>query len=204
MATEDPKHSEGEEEIALSHKLQRKLKRKRERGETDDATISKPKKAKTQTKDKEKTDAAVPIKRENSIWVGNLAYKTTAEDVRKFFDGVGEITRVNMPKGPIKGSATKRENSGYVALIFPDAQMLTGSIFSATHLLILPKMMRSRSPFPCLSRTCTDVDCSLKTVTSPSLRTLVVCELIRGFKVRISRAPSRPQPLFRPKESPSH
>lgn len=98
------------EDVALSHKQQRKLKRKRERGELDN-TNQKPKKSK---KEGEKLDpGAASTKRENSIWVGNLAYKTTQDDLRTFFDGTGEITRINMPKGPIKGSAVKRENSGY-------------------------------------------------------------------------------------------
>lgn len=35
--------------------------------------------------------------RQNSVWVGNLAYKTTQESLRKFFDGVGEITRIHLP-----------------------------------------------------------------------------------------------------------
>lgn len=35
--------------------------------------------------------------RQNSVWVGNLAFKTTSDALRGFFDGVGEITRIHMP-----------------------------------------------------------------------------------------------------------
>ncbi|KAG9024532.1 hypothetical protein FRB95_011370 [Tulasnella sp. JGI-2019a] len=119
------------EESALSHKQLRKLKRKRERGEVgvaDESSLPKPKKSKAE---KDKVDpAAASTKRENSIWVGNLAYKTTQDDLRTFFDGTGEITRINMPKGPIKGSAVKRENSGYAYVDFAteDAKVIAISL----------------------------------------------------------------------------
>ncbi|KAG8886963.1 hypothetical protein FRB98_000735 [Tulasnella sp. 332] len=115
------------EEIVLSHKQQRKFKRKRERGEVEDSN-KKPKKSK---KEKEKVEPEISsTKRENSVWVGNLAYKTTQDDLRTFFDGTGEITRINMPKGPIKGSAVKRENSGYAYIDFAteDAKLVAISL----------------------------------------------------------------------------
>ena len=44
------------------------------------------------------TSRAEPLPaRRNSVWVGNLDYKTTQDGLRKFFDGVGEITRIHMP-----------------------------------------------------------------------------------------------------------
>jgi RNA recognition motif-containing protein len=60
-------------------------------------------------------DASRPVKRENSIWVGNLCYKTTPESLRRFFDGVGEITRVHLPTklGKVSpGDPVRRENRG--------------------------------------------------------------------------------------------
>jgi RNA recognition motif-containing protein len=38
--------------------------------------------------------------RQNSVWVGNLSFRTTTDALRTFFDGVGEITRINMPTKP--------------------------------------------------------------------------------------------------------
>lgn len=67
------------------------------------------------TTKKEKGDASHPVKRENSIWVGNLSYKTTPESLRRFFDGVGEVTRVHLPTklGKVSpGDAMRRENRG--------------------------------------------------------------------------------------------
>jgi len=62
-----------------------------------------------------KGDASLPPKRENSIWVGNLCYKTTPESLRRFFDGVGEVTRVHLPTKLGKtstGDTPRRENRG--------------------------------------------------------------------------------------------
>ena len=64
---------------------------------------------------KKEGDASRPVKRENSIWVGNLCYKTTPESLRRFFDGVGEITRVHLPTKLGKaspGDPARRENRG--------------------------------------------------------------------------------------------
>lgn len=50
-------------------------------------------------------------KRQNSVWIGNLAYKTTAVALKKFFEGL-EVTRVHMPlKAPPSGTGPK-VNSG--------------------------------------------------------------------------------------------
>ena len=50
-------------------------------------------------------------KRQNSVWVGNLAYKTTSVTLKVFFDGL-EVTRIHMPmKAPQTGTGPK-VNSG--------------------------------------------------------------------------------------------
>jgi len=40
------------------------------------------------------------LKRQNSVWVGNLSYQTTRDMLKQYFDGVGEITRIHMPQRP--------------------------------------------------------------------------------------------------------
>lgn len=45
-------------------------------------------------------DAAAKAKRQNSVWVGNLSFKTTADSLKAFLSGAGEITRVMMPMKP--------------------------------------------------------------------------------------------------------
>jgi RNA recognition motif-containing protein len=72
-----------------------------------------PEKSLTKKQNKEDT----PLKRQNSIWVGNLSYKTTPESLRRFFDGVGEITRMHLPTklgGAAAGEPARRVNRGCV------------------------------------------------------------------------------------------
>ena len=57
-------------------------------------------------------------KRQNSVWVGNLSYKTTPVSLRGFFEGVGEITRIHMPMKMVTGGPDdkrpRQENRGLV------------------------------------------------------------------------------------------
>jgi len=95
----------------LSHAAKRKQKKK--------ATLLKeavPTRSSTK-KQKKEEDASHSVKRQNSVWVGNLCYKTTPESLRRFFEGVGEITRVHLPTklgNASPGESAKRENRGCV------------------------------------------------------------------------------------------
>ena len=99
-----------EDTPVLSHAAKRKQKRA-QLGES--TTVSK--------KQKEEEEVSNRVKRQNSIWVGNLSFKTTQESLRRFFDGVGEITRVNLPTKPGKatpGESATRENRGCGSLCY--------------------------------------------------------------------------------------
>jgi RNA recognition motif-containing protein len=94
----------------LSHATRRKLKKNALLKEADPTTSP----TKKQKKEEEVSHAS---KRQNSVWVGNLCYKTTPESLRRFFDGVGEITRVHLPTKLEKaspGEPARRENRGCV------------------------------------------------------------------------------------------
>jgi RNA recognition motif-containing protein len=70
-------------------------------------------------KQKKEEEVSHPAKRQNSVWVGNLCYKTTQESLRRFFDGVGEIARVHLPTKLGKespGGPARRENRGCVSV----------------------------------------------------------------------------------------
>jgi len=75
-------------------------------------TSSKPQKGKKGKKPGEIPESRDALsKRQNSVWVGNLAYKTTAVTLKAFFEGL-EVTRVHMPmKDPPNGAGPK-VNSG--------------------------------------------------------------------------------------------
>jgi hypothetical protein len=114
------------EEPVLSHaEKRRQKKRKLNSGDVDLADVSGSPTKSTSTPSERKEgkgkkgkkpgeisegDGALP-KRQNSVWVGNLAYKTTAVSLKAFFEGL-EVTRMHMPmKAPESGTGPK-VNSG--------------------------------------------------------------------------------------------
>jgi hypothetical protein len=108
-------------EPVLSHaEKRRQKKRKLNSGEAVPADASgsptKPKSKKRKGRKGEKSGEtsdggdALP-KRQNSVWVGNLAYKTTTVTLKGFFEEL-EVTRIHMPmKAPQSGTGPK-VNSG--------------------------------------------------------------------------------------------
>ncbi|KAF9782735.1 hypothetical protein BJ322DRAFT_1072274 [Thelephora terrestris] len=86
------------------------------------STPLKPKKGKKPEGVSEASDA--PPKRQNSVWIGNLAYKTTAVMLKNFFEGL-EVTRIHMPMKTPPSGAGPMVNSGfaYVDFATPDAKV---------------------------------------------------------------------------------
>jgi RNA recognition motif-containing protein len=112
-----------DDSVVLSHAEKRRQKKKDEKArdrpskkrKVTDSSV-----ADVSAKDSKSAGNSKP-KRQNSVWVGNLWFKTTPDALRDFFDGVGEITRIHMPTK--KG--TKGENMGfaYVDFATPDAKV---------------------------------------------------------------------------------
>ena len=117
------------EVTVLSHAERRRQKKKqkqqlatespRKKRKLDDGTgtpppsnVSANPNAKTTTKTKASPDDPRRQKHQNSIWVGNLSFRTTQDALRGFFDGVGTITRVHMPMR--RGMQIQGENMGCV------------------------------------------------------------------------------------------
>ncbi|KAI1789545.1 hypothetical protein LXA43DRAFT_1062781 [Ganoderma leucocontextum] len=130
-STDSQSDVEDEDELVLSHAEKRRQKKKAERttnNDTDPVGDASSKKG----KDKMKNTADLPPsklpKRQNSIWVGNLSFKSTPASLRTFFEGAGEITRVHMPmkmaQGGPPGTGPRKENRGfaYVDFATPDAK----------------------------------------------------------------------------------
>ncbi|KAF8306794.1 hypothetical protein DL93DRAFT_2088515 [Clavulina sp. PMI_390] len=79
-----------------------------------------PSKSKKDAKKKDSTESS--IKRQNSVWVGNLSFKTTEDHLREFFQFVGgEVTRIKMP---MKQDGPRKVNRGFAYVDFetPEAQ----------------------------------------------------------------------------------
>ncbi|GBE79615.1 RNA-binding protein [Sparassis crispa] len=125
-ASDAGESSANSEEIpVLSHAEQRRQKKKELK-----ATLT-PADEPTHTKKKEKVQNTAELapskvpKRQNSVWAGNLSFKTTPESLRGFFDGVGEITRVHMPMKMVSGGpgdkGARKENRGFAYVDFATA-----------------------------------------------------------------------------------
>ncbi|KAL0093482.1 hypothetical protein F4703DRAFT_1719103, partial [Phycomyces blakesleeanus] len=98
-------------------KLKEKNK-KRKRGEevSDDSEDEEEKTEDGEKSTKTKSKKAKSEKKpdEHGIWVGNLAFSTTSEDIQKYFADCGEITRVKCPKG----DTPKKFNKGFAYVFF--------------------------------------------------------------------------------------
>ncbi|KAI0736154.1 hypothetical protein C8Q72DRAFT_769331 [Fomitopsis betulina] len=114
----------------LSHKEQRKQKKKELKRQKPDGDLSEKQKGKQPVKNSAELAPSKLPRRQHSVWIGNLAFKTTPDALRRFFDGVGEITRIHMPmkmaSGGPGGGGARKENQGFAYLDFatPDAKTI--------------------------------------------------------------------------------
>ncbi|KAF7352416.1 hypothetical protein MVEN_01206100 [Mycena venus] len=117
-SSDDSDVEEVPEVPVLSHAEQRRQKR-REKQEKLGQPVKKRK-----LPDGSAATTGAPAKRQNSVWVGNLTFKTTPENLTEFFKEVGEITRINMPTKAPNAPGAKAENRGYAYVDFttPEAQ----------------------------------------------------------------------------------
>lgn len=105
-----------------SKKALRKAKKaKKTDGEDNDTKNPKPKAEKTENKDN-----AEAKRSEYGVWIGNLSFNTTKDDLRQFFiDNCSftndTITRVHMPKGPEKFGRPQNKGFAYVDFSTPKA-----------------------------------------------------------------------------------
>lgn len=108
----DSEPEQTEDVPVLSHAAKRK--QKKLEAQLKEAIPSSP----PTKKQKKEGGTSGSVQRQNSVWVGNLCYKTTAESLRRFFDGVGGITRVYLPTklgNPSPSELARRENRGCVS-----------------------------------------------------------------------------------------
>jgi RNA recognition motif-containing protein len=101
----DASRKDGVEVSALSHAARRREKKEESKKQnkltSDCPSVAKKRRLKDGVA---ATSVSKKETRQNSVWVGNLSFKTTPEALRGFLDGVGEITRIHMPmKAGVKG-----------------------------------------------------------------------------------------------------
>ncbi|EUC57699.1 RNA recognition motif protein [Rhizoctonia solani AG-3 Rhs1AP] len=123
----DEPEPEPEVEV-LSHAAQRKAKKRKlkEAHGVEDAKETTPKHpTKPQSKPNDKPELPV---HQNSVWVGNLSFKTTEAQLKAFFADAGEVSRIHMPKklevGQGRGMRGENRGFAYVDFTTPEAQII--------------------------------------------------------------------------------
>jgi hypothetical protein len=113
--SEDEAHESAPEVEVLSHAAQRRAKKRKlkdaQASDTAGDETSSKRASKGQSKSNDKT--AQPV-RQNSVWVGNLSFKTTEAQLKEFFAEAGEVSRIHMPKKSLvgHGRGMRGENRG--------------------------------------------------------------------------------------------
>ncbi|KAJ7068713.1 hypothetical protein C8F01DRAFT_1119067 [Mycena amicta] len=126
------------DEPVLSHK-QKRLQKRKEKEESKAA--SKKKRKLPDGSAAAVTNANPKAKRLNSVWVGNLNFKTTPEALTAFFKDAGEVTRVNMPHKAAAGPGMKPENRGYAYVDFASPEAKTIAITLSEQNLLGRKLL---------------------------------------------------------------
>jgi len=116
--SEDESNGESDEpevpEPVLSHAERRRQKKEAKREEklkAEDGPATKKRKLKDGSA-KVVDPSSSAMKRQNSVWVGNMSFKTQQDSLKTFFKDVGEVTRINMPTKAPAGPGMKPENRG--------------------------------------------------------------------------------------------
>ncbi|KAJ7724883.1 hypothetical protein B0H16DRAFT_1736458 [Mycena metata] len=116
-STDSDAPEDGPEVPVLSHAEQRRQKRREKQEKLGQAA------KKRKLPDGSAVAATgAPAKRQNSVWVGNMTFKTTTEALTEFFKEAGEITRIHMPTKPSTAPGVKAENRGYAYVDFTTAE----------------------------------------------------------------------------------
>ncbi|EIW70118.1 hypothetical protein TREMEDRAFT_68494 [Tremella mesenterica DSM 1558] len=106
-------------------------------GAANDGSKKKRSKIVGEGKDEKHTDKeGGKLKKQNSVWIGNLSFRTTLERLKEFFNkGVKElggseesVTRVNMPTKPGHGAFAQNKGFAYVDFVSPESQALAVSL----------------------------------------------------------------------------
>ncbi|CAO3650732.1 unnamed protein product [Cunninghamella blakesleeana] len=68
---------------------------------------------------------------EHGVWVGNLAFSTTTDNIQKFFKDCGEIQRIKCPKG----DGGRKQNKGFAYVIFTEEDAIEKAINKSEQVL---------------------------------------------------------------------
>ncbi|KAF8961067.1 hypothetical protein BDZ97DRAFT_1703478 [Flammula alnicola] len=138
----DDEKVDGPEVPVLSHAERRRQKKAAKLAakleETEGSAL---KKRKLKDGSAKVVDALSATKRQNSVWVGNMTFKTQQDDLRSFFKDVGEITRINLPTKASSGPGVRPENRGFAYIDFATPEAKTAAIALSEQPLLGRKLL---------------------------------------------------------------
>ncbi|TFK67308.1 hypothetical protein BDN72DRAFT_770852 [Pluteus cervinus] len=147
--------SDSEDAPALSHAERRRQRKRQLKAQDQQEGGGKPSIKKRKLEDgtalskRDPTTDQVPGGRQHSVWVGNMSFKTTTDDLKRFFADVGGITRINMPmkfvapqeKGAWAGAGKKGENRGFAYVDYSTAEQKQAAIAKSEQPLLGRKLL---------------------------------------------------------------
>lgn len=156
-----------------SKKALRKAKKGKSEGTTAETEVSKPKKT-------SEAETAAPKRSDYGIWIGNLSFSTTKDDLRNFFVSNcsfsdATITRIHLPKGADKFG--KSQNKGFAYVDFSTEKALTEAMGLSEQLVtgrrVLIKNAKSFEGRPEKSQDQGSANTAAKSAHPPSRRVFV-------------------------------
>ncbi|KAA1086527.1 hypothetical protein PGT21_002001 [Puccinia graminis f. sp. tritici] len=129
---------------AISHKERRKRrkleKKKSVQKDEDEDGETKTREAVTSSR-KVESIFTTATRSKHGVWVGNLLFTTTAQELARFFEPAGKVTRLNMPAGKRAHEA----NSGFAYVDFDSAEAVDAALEKSECLLGGRKLLIKRS-----------------------------------------------------------
>lgn len=80
-------------------------------------------------------------KRQNSVWVGNMSFKTTQQDIKTFFEGIGEISRIHLPLKTASRPGQRAQNCGFAYVDFTTSEEKEAAIALSEQPLLGRKLL---------------------------------------------------------------
>jgi RNA recognition motif-containing protein len=146
---DDSDQEDGQEDLkleteAISHKERRKRRKleKKKSAQKDDDEDGETKTSEAVTSSRKVESIFTTATRsKHGVWVGNLLFTTTAQELARFFEPAGKVTRLNMPAGKRAHEA----NTGFAYVDFDSAEAVDAALEKSECLLGGRKLLIKRS-----------------------------------------------------------
>ncbi|PLW14686.1 hypothetical protein PCANC_09591 [Puccinia coronata f. sp. avenae] len=126
---------------AISHKEKRKRRKLEQKKTLDKSIEDDPIAVPTMSSRKVETIFTTTSRTKHGVWVGNLLFTTTPQELAQFLEGAGPIVRLNMPTGKREHEA----NTGFAYVDFATPEAVDAALQKSESLLGGRKLLIKRS-----------------------------------------------------------